>query len=347
MGAKRIGKIVGVVIGVYIGMKYLFPVTLPIFLGWLIMKLIKPQAEWICKMPLIRNAKIKKDVAGSILIFIYSIVVAAGGLWLIQTLIENIRVLFEWSVRLEQEGSLIIGECCERMEEISGISGAKSKAYICEKIGEISKWALKGERPAKIAVCLARKVVEIVSGAVLSVVFAFLLFQEEEMIEKWALQFKIIQKGRELLGKIKKKGSAYLKAQLKIMGAVMGICIAGLLILGCEKFWVWGVLLGFFDAFPVLGTGTFLIPAAVVFMVRGEMWRAVGCLLLYFITAYIRQFLEPRLVGEKLGISPFLFLVSVYLGIFVYGAGGVLLGPLSAFLIYEILKEWLNTGKIS
>ena len=98
---------------------------------------------------------------------------------------------------------------------------------------------------------------------------------------------------------------------------------------------------------PVLGTGTFLVPAALVLALRGNAAGAVGCIALYLVTSCVRQFLEPRLIGKKVGVSPLLVLLSVYLGLFLYGGAGFLLGPLSALVIYGILREWdlLDYGK--
>ena len=62
----------------------------------------------------------------------------------------------------------------------------------------------------------------------------------------------------------------------------------------------------------------------------------VGFFLLYLLTAIIRQFMEPRLIGNHVGVSPLLVLLSVYLGIVLYGSFGFVLGPFSALLFYGI-----------
>ena len=101
-----------------------------------------------------------------------------------------------------------------------------------------------------------------------------------------------------------------------------------------------GVAIGIFDAFPVLGTGTFLIPGALLMFLQGKIKMSIGLLVLYLLTAAVRQFLEPRLIGNHMGVSPLLVLVAVYLGVVLYGGFGFVLGPVSAFLIYVILKEY-------
>ena len=101
-----------------------------------------------------------------------------------------------------------------------------------------------------------------------------------------------------------------------------------------------GLAVGILDALPVLGTGTFLIPAGILLLFQGETFMGAGLFLLYVITAGVRQILEPRLVGNHVGLSPLLILLSVYLGLIIYGGFGFILGPLSALLLYGIFREW-------
>ena len=90
------------------------------------------------------------------------------------------------------------------------------------------------------------------------------------------------------------------------------------------------------DAFPVLGTGLFFVPVGLFFLLQGKVMLGVGFFLLYLLTAIIRQFMEPRLIGNHVGVSPLLVLLSVYLGIVLYGSFGFVLGPFSALLFYGI-----------
>lgn len=105
-------------------------------------------------------------------------------------------------------------------------------------------------------------------------------------------------------------------------------------------FLILGIGLGVLDVLPLIGTGTFLYPAAVIFLIRGNVGIAGGCVILDIVTSLLREFLEPRLLGEKLGISPISVLASVYLGVILYGGWGVVLGPLAFSTAYEIGKEW-------
>lgn len=98
--------------------------------------------------------------------------------------------------------------------------------------------------------------------------------------------------------------------------------------------------MGLLDMLPVIGTGTFLYPAAFVLFLQGKPSAALGCVVLDLVTSFTREFLEPKLLGKSLGVYPVVILAAVYLGFFIYGWPGFLLGPLSLSLVYEIGREY-------
>lgn len=110
--------------------------------------------------------------------------------------------------------------------------------------------------------------------------------------------------------------------------------------MGSPYFLILGIVLAVFDAVPIIGTGTFLYPAALILFLQRKGMLAAGCVLLDLITSFLREFLEPRLLGAKLGVSPLAVLASVYFGMLLFGGWGVLVGPLSFSTAYEIGKEW-------
>ncbi|MFQ7552896.1 MAG: AI-2E family transporter [Blautia marasmi] len=141
--------------------------------------------------------------------------------------------------------------------------------------------------------------VVVVGGLILCVVSAVLILQEHG---DWKAQFAswpVFVKIRNLFRNLKNGIAEYFKAQIKIMGIIILLCIAGLFLLGTSHFLLAGLALGLLDALPVLGTGTFLVPAALVLALRGNAVGAVGCIALYLVTSCVRQFLEPRLIGKK------------------------------------------------
>ena len=123
----------------------------------------------------------------------------------------------------------------------------------------------------------------------------------------------------------------WLRAQLLIMAAVMAECVAGLWVLQNSYALLVGILIGFLDALPFIGTGTILLPWAALELFRGDFFHAAAYLTFFLITNSTRDFLEPRLLGEKLGVYPI-----------VIAPTGVLLGPLMLLVIREVVREWLE-----
>ena len=78
---------------------------------------------------------------------------------------------------------------------------------------------------------------------------------------------------------------------------------------------------------------------------KGQILQAVLCLVLYGVCALLRELLEPKLVGEKVGIYPIVLFASVFIGMQIYGVGGIIKGPLSVVILYELRKVLLAKDK--
>lgn len=130
------------------------------------------------------------------------------------------------------------------------------------------------------------------------------------------------------LGKLRRTMAGWLKAQLKLSGVCFLLIGTGLLLLRIPNAIVWALLIALVDAVPILGTGTVLLPWALVSLIQGLQPRALGLLGLYVTTLLCRSALEPRLVGKQLGLDPLVTLLCMYAGYRFFGFWGILLSPL-------------------
>ncbi|MBQ6654578.1 MAG: AI-2E family transporter [Erysipelotrichaceae bacterium] len=103
----------------------------------------------------------------------------------------------------------------------------------------------------------------------------------------------------------------------------------GFLVLGIGSPFTLGLIVSLVDILPILGTGTVLIPWGVILLILGNM-KGIGILVLYLIITVIRQFVEPRLVGANLGLSPIISLVVMVIGLQLFGLPGMIGLPLVA-----------------
>lgn len=339
MNWKKAGIAAGVSAGVFLGMKYVFPVILPFFLGWILAEAVHVPAKRICEKQTSKKLHLSETALGMIFIILGVLLAVLSVLFTLQYLTGKLGECVQYYPELKEEAQDILWKLCLGIERLTGISADKSCFYISRQAELFLRCIFSGKNSMNTAMVSVKGCVCFVGILAICIVFAILFLQERERVyaslEKWKIFGNLIHIIREMAAGIK----AYLKAQFKIIFVVCLLCVGGLWVLKVRHYVGFGVAIGMFDAFPVLGTGTFLIPGALLMFLQGKIKMSIGLLVLYLLTAAVRQFLEPRLIGNHMGVSPLLVLVAVYLGVVLYGGFGFVLGPVSAFLIYVILKE--------
>ena len=105
------------------------------------------------------------------------------------------------------------------------------------------------------------------------------------------------------------------------------------------------------DIIPVLGTGTVLIPWAAYSLITGDVSLGIGLLVLYAVISIIRQIAEPKLVAGQLGLSPIVTIISLYLGLKIFGVLGMFVTPILVIMIKllndeGIINIWKSPAKL-
>lgn len=131
----------------------------------------------------------------------------------------------------------------------------------------------------------------------------------------------------------------WLVAQLKLSCLTFGILAAGFLLLRIPYGLLWALGVSLLDAFPVLGTGTALLPWAFICFLQGNTAQAIGLLGTYVVVTLLRSVLEPKLVGRQLGLDPLATLVALYAGYKIWGIGGMILAPLLTVTALQLVPE--------
>ena len=139
-----------------------------------------------------------------------------------------------------------------------------------------------------------------------------------------------LKSARSTLVHLKATVGSWLKAQLKLSVITFGLVTLGFLILRISYAHLWAFAVALVDAFPILGTGTVLVPWSIAAFLQGDRLLAFGLLGVYAGVSLTRSLLEPRLVGRQLGLDPLVTLVSLYAGYKIWGFGGMILAPLLA-----------------
>jgi len=104
--------------------------------------------------------------------------------------------------------------------------------------------------------------------------------------------------------------------------------------------------IAFVDALPILGSGTIMIPWAVISAINGEISLAVGLLVLWVIMTVVRQLTEPKIVGKQIGVHPIFTLIAMYTGYKFIGVFGMLVGPIVLIILKNIFGTLIDKGVV-
>ena len=135
---------------------------------------------------------------------------------------------------------------------------------------------------------------------------------------------------------------AYLRAILILALIAFAELFIGLTILRVDYAIAIAFLCAVLDALPAIGPGWVLTPWGIISLVMGDYRMGVGLLLLYGAVFLARQLLEPRIVGDQVGIYPPVLLLAMYLGMQLWGVFGLLLGPISAIILRNFLRMYFG-----
>ena len=168
---------------------------------------------------------------------------------------------------------------------------------------------------------------------------------EHHLPEKWVKEItKHFKKLTKTLG-------GYLKAQLTLIFISFIISLIGLYIMyfaGLNVGFPFLIALGiaFVDALPILGSGTVMIPWAIISGLNGELSLGISILILLIIMSITRQFLEPRIVSENIGIHPIFTIIAMYTGFKIIGILGMFVGPILLIVFKNIFSDFIDNGVV-
>ncbi|WP_294550638.1 sporulation integral membrane protein YtvI [uncultured Pseudoflavonifractor sp.] len=156
---------------------------------------------------------------------------------------------------------------------------------------------------------------------------------------------------RDFFGSVKRTAVAafggYVKAQLILSVVVFFILLAGFVIIRQPYSVLLAFLLAVLDFIPIVGSGTVMVPWAVVDLFLGEYRHAVELMVIWGIIALFRRVAEPKVVGDQTGLSPILSLVSIYVGMKLAGVAGMILGPVLCMVVINISRLGVLDGVLS
>lgn len=139
----------------------------------------------------------------------------------------------------------------------------------------------------------------------------------------------------------------YLKSQLIISFVVFIILALGFVIIGQPYSLILALGFAVLDFIPIIGSGTIMVPWAVVDIIVGDYTHAAQLMVIWGIIALFRRLGEPKILGDQTGLSPILSLVGIYVGMLLGGVLGMIVGPLLLLVMINLAKLGIFSPVIS
>lgn len=150
----------------------------------------------------------------------------------------------------------------------------------------------------------------------------------------------------EVLGSLKNSIFGFLRAQLILSMFTYVITLLGLLMLGVNYPLAIALLVMVVDILPILGVGSVLIPWAIYLLIVGDLFTGIGLMIMFILITVIRRVLEPKVIGDAVGIGALPALISMYIGFKLVGVIGFFIGPMVIILYSAMRKAGLFQIKI-
>lgn len=138
----------------------------------------------------------------------------------------------------------------------------------------------------------------------------------------------------------------YIRSYALILALTFGELLIGFAIMhfitGQKNIFLLALLIAIFDILPIVGTGTILIPWSVISFISGDYVKGICLLIMYAVITVVRQFIEPKIVGEQVGLHPIATLIAMIVGTRLFGGVGLFGLPIAL----AIIKDLNDHGKI-
>lgn len=148
----------------------------------------------------------------------------------------------------------------------------------------------------------------------------------------------IREKGMKIYVDLRKAVFGFFRAQLILVAITALIVLIGLLILRVNYAFAFAFIIGVVDLLPYLGTGIIFVPWIFYELINDNYFLAIGLSVLFIVIVVQRQIMEPKIMSTNLGISPLVSLISIFVGLQIFGFIGLLIGPICAVLAHTLHK---------
>lgn len=348
---KKILMILGITGAVYGGFKYLLPLVIPFLFAYVTALWLRPSVRYL-------ERRLKLCIAGREY-HLPAAVIGGAELLLLGAALSGL--LYYGSSRLLSQFRLFTARFPEWLAGIdAGLTGfftvleqkmGLRDRYLVELAGNLLRSVREAARQSTMPLLMTNSV-NLLKGSAKFLVFLVVFYaaslmclSEMDEIREKKSRSAFHRELSLVSRRVVNVGSAWLRTQLIIMSVTSVLCILGLFLIGNPYSLLFGIGIGLLDALPVFGTGSVLIPWGIVMFVRRQWGKGAVLIGLYAVCYFLRELLEARIMGGRMGLSPLETFIAMYVGVELFGIPGFLLGPMGLLLIEDLLELYGESGE--
>jgi sporulation integral membrane protein YtvI len=324
---------------------YLYRIAAPVFLSFLVFLIIEPPARRLHRLGL------RKSIASAVSTLVFILIILA--------VLTGIGYIFAWQIgelqkslpgfqlTVQERAASLTSSLQERLEALDPALTEKLNeaiAYVTALFSRLATIFLDW------LVRLFSSLSSFIVNFVIAIILAYFLSVEIDTWKKIASERspKSLQRALAFLREHVFRGiAAYLKAQATLIGITFVIILIALSALGIPNALAIALIAGILDVLPLLGVGTLFVPWIGYLFLTGDTSLALWLTGLLIAVSGTRQVLEPRITGQKIGVSAFTMLAFMIISLSLFGVMGLVLAPVLVILLKALydhgyLHRWIR-----
>ena len=344
---KRVLNIVLIIIGIYIGINMAI-FYMPFLIAFIISLMVEPAIKYL----MVKTKMTRKMSSIIIFVIVFSIIIGCLTWGIISLISESTNLLQTLNIYIDKaytQMQNVIGKMEVTKISISNnvlnLVQNTSKEILYKVSGWLTEFLTKLVNAiTSLPVVSIYTVITILSLYFICTDKIYMLdLMEHHMPKRW------VQKMGTHLREITKSLGGYLKAEaililVSFIISVIGLYIFKFMGMNIKYPLLIALAIGFVDALPILGSGSVMVPWAIISSLNGDLKLGIAIIVQWIIMSIVRQFLEPKIVSGKIGIHPIFTLIAMYTGFRIIGVMGMLVGPIVLIILKSIFATILDQG---
>lgn len=314
----------------------------PFVIGWIIALIAGPLVRFFEE-----KMKIKRRAGSAfVIIVVIGLVVLAGyliGVKLVEEVIGLASSLPDMWKSMEKDFTEIgdnLSIIYERFPADIKITidnmGDQASKYIGELISKLSS-------PTIAAVGnFAKRLPAVIIGIIMCLLSSYFFVAERSLVNQFFRKYTppaISNRYRMMKRGLVKAVGGYFKAQLKIEVWMYLLLLVGFSLLKVNYAFLIALGIAFLDFLPFFGTGTVMVPWAIVKILSADYQMAVWLLIIWGVGQLARQVIQPKIVGDSIGVPPIPTLILLYIGYKIGGVFGMIFAVPIGLILYTMYEE--------